>query len=128
MSADGEVLLSVTIPIQPRAKGRPRVLKSGGVYTPHVKREEDLALLMRSAWGGKDPIDYPVSVEIDLGKGWCGLTIRALPEHKKILRGDLDNYAKTILDAAEKATVLENDRYVRQLHIYEVDADWEDPE
>lgn len=97
----------------PRPKERPR-LRAGGGFTPPATRgwEEVVtwaaisqgARRVFSSWDG----EYAVDVTI---------------YHAKVLRGDLDNYLKAILDGLQTAGVLRNDKLVRELTIRRVPDD-----
>ncbi len=99
---------AVVIPGRPVPKGRPRVGKGGSVYTPERTREYEQAV----AWAvraSRGRVDGPCEVLIDLYL-------------RPGTRGDLDNYAKAILDGAEKGGAFGNDRDVIDLRIRLVDA------
>lgn len=98
-------ILSVrfTIPWKPRAKQRPRV-KNNRAYTPKETRlsEEAIAAAFREAIEGTDfeRFDGPIDVYIGLADTEFTLEIEPTVDHtNRKLRGDIDNYAKTILDA-----------------------------
>lgn len=105
------------------AKARPRTTKTGHTYTPTSKKEQEIADAMARFKRdmGLETIDEFCRVDICVGKDWFEFSITPLPDHpKKELRGDLDNYAKTLLDAAQKAELFTNDNLVRELEIVEV--------
>lgn len=111
------------------AKARPRITKTGIVYTPTSKKEREIANAMAvfKRDMGIEAIDEFCRVDICVGKDWFEFSITPLPDHpKKELRGDLDNYAKTLLDAAQKAELFTSDNLVRELEIVEVLAELED--
>ena len=114
-------LVDIQIPITIKPKGRPRKAKQGHFYSPTSGHEEDVALLMRSLC--KEVVDELCRVEIDISKDWCRVVIFDLQEHKKTFNADIDNLGKTVLDSLEKAGILKNDRYVRELEIREVPSD-----
>lgn len=74
------------VPGTPRPKGRPRVT-SRGTYTPKRTKAWEQAVGMSALVAGVRPCAGPVSVELWL----CGL-----------LRGDLDNYIKAIMDGLNR--------------------------
>jgi Holliday junction resolvase RusA-like endonuclease len=93
----------VDIPGRPVAWQRPRSLGARH-FTPRrvLEAEDVIAWHVRAAgvrFGGLD-----VELRIEL---WS----------KTTLRGDVDNYAKTVLDALEKAGAIDNDRQVRRLDV-----------
>lgn len=88
-------------------KARPRLGRYGNIYSPTRNSEECLAWLFRAAvqeYSPKLPYRHPVRVEIIISS-------------RKTLRGDSDNYTKTVLDALEKAGILENDKLVKELQV-----------
>lgn len=97
---------------RPTPKGRPRMTKTGHVYTPESTRRAEAAV--RDAYRGPK-FDGLVSVMLSISKDGVGLEIHELtPEHKSDLRGDLDNYAKTVLDALN-GVAWEDDKQVTQI-------------
>ena len=95
--------------IEPRPKERPRATVVGGharIYTP--KTTEDYEKKIRSAWtkaNGSDPLTGPVVVRIRLGMPIPKSTTKtnkALMLARKmrpVTKPDVDNLAKSILDA-----------------------------
>jgi len=114
-----KLLYNVRLCVVPKPKERPRKGKYGNFYSPTAKHEQDLALMMRVGIGDRDIKDN-CRVEIDIGDEWFEVRIWELREHKRIHKWDLDNAGKTVLDSLEKAGILKNDRYVRELEIKEV--------
>ena len=96
------------IPGRPVPKGRPRIGTSGTVYTPKPTRdyEETVAWAVRASRGR---VDGPCEVSI---------TLYLRPGR----RGDLDNYAKSILDGAEKGGAFGNDRDVVDLRVRVIES------
>lgn len=89
----------------PVPKARPRFdTRRGRVYTPEsTKLAEDLlATLMQLQLVALGPAEVAVEIEF------------AFSSRRS---GDLDNCAKLVLDALQKARVIDNDRQVRQLWI-----------
>lgn len=70
----------------PVPKERPRVVR-GHAYTPGRTRawEETIAVAWRQAYPGFEPLEGPLGVHV-------------LLVSPKLLTGDLDNYAKSVLD------------------------------
>lgn len=90
----------------------------GRFFTPEETREYEQAV----AWVaraskhkiGKSAVD----VSIELHEDKAIVVITPLPDAKpRRLRGDVDNYAKSILDGLTKGEMWEDDRQVRQLHL-----------
>jgi len=87
---------TVRIQTTPRAKGRPRMTRTGRTYTPQTTR--DAEKIVREAWDGPH-FDGPVDVVIAFAANEIKITVRAhKTEHKSRVRGDIDNLCKTVLD------------------------------
>ena len=97
---------SIEIPGRPVPKARPRVVR-GHTYTPSRSKEfeENIAWYVRAE--GVHLGDAPVHCKIEL---W---SIRKLT-------GDLDNYAKAVLDGLQKGQAFDNDRQVVGLEVLSV--------
>jgi len=95
-------MINITIPGQPVAKGRPRVTSKGFSYTPEkTKGYENLVKMCWRESGLASLGNKPLSVEIQL---YFSVPKTKLPKYSKhglkhIVKPDLDNCAKTILDA-----------------------------
>lgn len=88
------------IPIRPLAKERPRATRSGHVYTP--KRTSQYEKKVGEAYTGPlIPADHTVEVSLTFSKEGTHIVVigKKNPEWKSSLRGDIDNYVKSILDA-----------------------------
>lgn len=68
------------------------------VYTPTATTEFENAL--RDAYEGP-MFDGPVAVTIDLHKDGLYVTVRDVELGRHGLRGDIDNYAKAVLDGLQ---------------------------
>ena len=84
-----------TIPVKPKVKQRPRLGRRGRVFTP----EQTLVFerYIGSSWHGPCA-DTPVSMVIGFYKDKVTITVKTLDGPASKLRGDIDNYAKSILD------------------------------
>lgn len=83
------------IPQKPIAKGRPRLGRRGRVFTP--QRTLDAEAAIAAAWDGPK-FDGPLKVEIEFGYDYMVVHVAKYPEGSSRLRGDVDNYIKTVLD------------------------------
>jgi len=92
------------IPGLPVPKGRPRMTAGGHVYTPPRTRNYEESVAWHGRAGNLRFGDAPVSVRIEL---WV----------KHPLRGDLDNYAKAVLDGLVLGQVIDDDRQVVSLKV-----------
>lgn len=120
-------LITLTIPGEPVAKGRPKVTARGGfarAYTPAKTRQyEDLIRCAAAErMGDHPPLDEAVSVSITAYvKMPKRLSNKARTEAmdgvlKPVTRPDLDNYAKAALDGCN-AIVFRDDSLVTDLII-----------
>lgn len=96
----------------PKVKARPRMTRSGRAYTPEATLEFERKV--REAYAG--PLfEGPVSVTIILEKESFEIRISGYDQDAPSkLRGDIDNYAKAVLDGLNK-TAFDDDKYVREL-------------
>lgn len=91
--ADG---VTVFVPHKPVPKGRPRMTRRGRVFTP--KRTLEAEALVREAWGDNPKFSGTVGVAILLGSDGTLITVFPHEAETQKLRGDIDNYVKTIMD------------------------------
>ncbi len=117
------MLLSVTIPGDPVAKGRPKLTTISGMaraYTPAKTRnyESLVRLAVEQAMTGRSPFDCPLDCEISVFLGvpasWskkrsaAALLGCVLPTK----RPDLDNFTKAILDGMNSVAFTDDARIV----------------
>ena len=117
-------MITFTIPGEIKGKQRPRVTRTGHVYTPAQTRkaESDIAIIAKAAMRGQAPISEPVSLNIMV----ITEPPRSITKAKRqamlagILRPakkpDLDNVVKLISDALN-GIVFEDDRQVVELWV-----------
>lgn len=88
--------VTVFIPHKPVPKGRPRMTRRGRVFTP--QRTLEAEALVREAWGDNPKFSGTVGVVMVLGSD--GTLVNVFPHDAETqkLRGDIDNYVKTIMD------------------------------
>lgn len=97
---------------KPRVKQRPRLGRKGRVFTPEQTLEFERAV--RKAWTGPK-FDGPVSITVTLDKDKFRVTVTEERGRKpSALRGDVDNYIKSILDGLNGAAYLD-DRQVYKI-------------
>lgn len=119
------MLLSITIPGPPVAKGRPKLSARGGfarAYTPAKTRhyEDRIRCEASDAMGDRAPLDEAVSVVVtayvappkSLSKANRASALDG--SLKPVTRPDLDNYAKAALDGLN-AIVFRDDSLVTDL-------------
>ena len=107
-----EPFFSVLVAGAPVAKGRPRVTKTGHVYTPAPTRlyEIEIKLATRAAMKGNKPTEKPVVVHV------CAIFEPAASLSKKMkkeliegevhaIKPDLDNLVKAALDGISGETM-----------------------
>ena len=98
-------LVVMTIPGKPMPKERPRHGANGNVYTPRDTAEyaATIGWVARAAMRGRKPSLARLAVVIDLyGPG--------------VASGDVDNYAKAILDGSNRI-LWRDDKQVDDLHV-----------
>jgi len=91
--------ITLEIPGRPVPKGRPRVAAGGHAYTPRRTRDFEELVAWHARGARRRFGRQPLAVEIEL---WS----------QRPLRGDLDNYVKSILDGLERGGLFVNDRQV----------------
>ena len=105
------------IPVRPLAKERPRATRTGHVYTP--KRTAQYEKKVADAYTGPlIPADHTVEVSLSFSKEGTHIVVTATknPDWKSSLRGDIDNYVKSILDALN-GVAWEDDKQIIELTV-----------
>ena len=100
-------LLKFTIPGRPVPKHRPRASGAGHkiyVYTPAETKRYERQVMLLAAAAAKGRVFF----------GDIAISIKLYFSDRKF--GDIDNYAKSILDGLQ-GTLFENDKQVARLHI-----------
>ena len=84
--------------IRPKSKQRPRMTRTGRTYTPKqtVEFEQLVANLYKGPFFNKDTL---LRVGLKFSANEIHLTITPIDATPSKLRGDIDNYAKSVLDA-----------------------------
>lgn len=105
----------------PRAKQRPRahVVKGRAVtFTPRETVEAERAIAVQWEWL---PAEGPISVGLELTDTHIHVEVADVPApiSRKLLRGDIDNYTKLVLDALNGRAWLD-DRQIAQLFVVKV--------
>ena len=95
---------------------RARVTKHGHAYTPAATRIWQNEVKM-SATGAMKHAEWEAGSADEFA---VDITI-----YRKVNRGDIDNYTKSVLDGITKAGVWADDRYVRKLNVEIVSSDHE---
>lgn len=88
--------VTVFVPHKPVPKGRPRMTRRGRVFTP--KRTLDAETLVAEAWGDNPKFTGEVGIVMLLGSDGTLITVFPHDAEPQKLRGDIDNYVKTIMD------------------------------
>lgn len=106
---------TVTYNFPPKVKQRPRMTRRGRVFTPKATLEFEQ--LVRDNWE-YELIEGDISVTITLMKDGFEVTVEEYDDDTKSpLRGDIDNYAKSILDGLN-GTAFTDDRHIRKLVVH----------
>jgi Holliday junction resolvase RusA-like endonuclease len=109
-------VISVHIPGEPVAKGRPR-FGQGRTYTPAktAKWEQLAAFCARQAYGSRVPIEDALAVSLvatfGIPKSWSKAKRTTLPAH--ISRPDGDNILKAVGDAFNDVIWVDDSQIVR---------------
>jgi len=100
---------------KPKVKGRPRFTKQGKAYTDAKTREAEQRI--KDCYVDSDgPIfTAPVSINITLFNDRTEVVITELDCAFSTLRGDVDNYVKSILDGLHDVA-FGNDKIVQEVH------------
>jgi len=101
-------MFCLEIPMDPVAKGRPRVSTRGGfarTYTPTKTRdaESEIQMHLRKAWNAPPltgPIEAAIHFFVPIPASFSKKKKLAMDGQPVLKRPDLDNYAKLVLDAA----------------------------
>lgn len=95
VAADGETY-SFTIIGRPVPKGRPRMTRRGRVFTPEktLQAESDIRALYKGPF-----FEGNIHVHVSMNTDATVVTVSSSDDTPSKLRGDLDNYVKTVLDA-----------------------------
>jgi crossover junction endodeoxyribonuclease RusA len=80
---------------KPIAKGRPRLGRRGRVFTP--QRTLDAEAAIAAAWDGPK-FEGPVKLGVVFRSNEIEVTVEQYPDGSSRLRGDVDNYLKTVMD------------------------------
>lgn len=102
--------------VRPIVKGRPRMTRRGRVFTPATTLEFEQKVA--DSWiKSKGPIfTGPVSVTIELSPEGFMVRVRSITHEESKLRGDVDNYAKSILDGLN-GVAFQDDKQVHILNV-----------
>lgn len=100
---------TITVPGRPTPKGRPRLGRRGRVFTPEKTLEAEAVI--RDAWDGP-MFENPVSIDIVFDAEQTIVTVTEWSGTKSKLRGDLDNYIKTLMDGLNGVAWLDD----KQVH------------
>lgn len=112
-------MIEVMVPWKPHAKQRPRVTRRG-TFTPQATRDAESNI--RQAFFDAVGDDFemftgPVRVEIDLANKHFRIRIDECDDYEnRALRGDTDNYMKTIGDALN-GVAWEDDKLIVELEV-----------
>ena len=103
-----------SVPIRPKAKGRPRVTRKNNstwAYTPKSTRDYEAAV--KQCYKGPK-FEGPVSLTVTFSMKRAIVTITELDCDSSPLRGDISNYIKSIEDALN-GLAFDDDRQVHRL-------------
>jgi len=104
-----------TLPLKPKAKGRPRTGK-WGVYTDKATKEYEEAVKDAYIKAEGHKFEGPVQLTASFYSDKICITIRSI-DATSSLRGDLDNYIKSIMDGLN-GVAYEDDKQVLNIKAY----------
>ncbi|CAB4171675.1 Rus Holliday junction resolvase [uncultured Caudovirales phage] len=106
---------TIVIPNRPTPKGRPRLGRRGRVFTP-VKTLEAEALVRGAYLMSDGPVfEGPVWLRIEFTPTSMEITVGESTLEVSKLRGDIDNYVKTVMDGLNGAAWADD----KQVHLVE---------
>jgi Holliday junction resolvase RusA-like endonuclease len=116
--------MELWVPGTPVAAERPRLARGRRAYTPGrtLEAEWAIAQLVSDGWSK----DVPITVHVDLSNQGTRIRVSEATDREKAMRGDVDNYAKTVMDGLQKGGAFHNDGQVVSLAIDKWPA-WVDP-
>jgi Holliday junction resolvase RusA-like endonuclease len=105
----------------PRAKQRPRAHVVQGRAVSYTPRESMQAEREIAAQWVAAPIEGPIAVSLALTDTMIMVQVDEMeePVNRKLLRGDIDNYAKLVLDALNGRAWID-DRQIAALYVVKV--------
>lgn len=115
-------MINVNLPCRPFPKERPRARAAGGkafIYTPSKTKAAEASqadAFLGAAPAGFQPLEGPLDVILTFDDTTVQVDIAACDPATSKLRGDLDNYAKTTLDALNGVAWVD-DRQITKLTI-----------
>ena len=101
---------SLVIKRKPKAKGRPRAGRHG-MYTDKATREYEQSIRDAYVQSGGPLFEGPVTVIAVFSKDSIGITIKAADDTSS-LRGDVDNYIKSIMDGLNGVAYLDDGQVI----------------
>lgn len=112
-------MISLTLPIEPVAKGRPRFGRGGRIYTPNE------TVRFENAVRSQIQIRRPETYQSGALVVWIDFLIvppkKTLRRHPSV-RPDIDNYTKAVCDAAN-GILWKDDGQIVELHVRKL-YDW----
>jgi Holliday junction resolvase RusA-like endonuclease len=105
-----------TINIKPKAKGRPRAGRNG-MYTDAKTREHEEFIKQAYIESTGPKFDGPVELNATFYKDKIVVVVKELLDVESSLRGDVDNYLKSLLDGLN-GVAYDDDKQVLNLKGY----------
>ena len=100
---------------KPKVKGRPRFTRNGKTYTDAKTREAEQHIKDSYLESDGPIFTSPVSITVTLFNDRTEVIIEAMECEFSSLRGDIDNYIKSILDGLNDVA-FGNDKIVQEIH------------
>jgi crossover junction endodeoxyribonuclease RusA len=103
---------SFRIDLPPQVKQRPRMTRRGRVYTPAKTLNYELGV---AQFYDGPLFDGPVAIHLMFGKNHTDVTVVQTIKPTVYLRGDLDNYVKSVADGLN-GVAYSDDRQIVRIH------------
>lgn len=114
--------MTLTIPLEPVAKGRPKFGKNGHAYTPQKTRDYEDAVRMYARMAIKRPLAGDLRVTLHfympIPKSWSKAKKQraATGELRPSVTPDIDNLSKAVLDGLNNGIGYWDDKQIVELH------------
>lgn len=103
---------TIVVNERPVPKGRPRLGRRGRVFTPEKTLIAEAVI--REAWNGP-MFEGPVSLTVTFSPAGTEVTVMEYDGEPSKLRGDIDNYVKTLMDGLNGVAWIDD----KQVHYVE---------
>lgn len=102
-------MITLTLPIAPVAKGRPRFTRQGHAYTPDKTRTFEQRLRAHLMGHADKPLEGALVLTLRFFLGPPGKKVREYPT----VRPDVDNFAKGVMDAGNGLLWIDDSQIIK---------------